>query len=71
MGLQEDEAFYQQLKPDLIPDMLGQFVLIANAELVEVFPTYQDAFDHAIAQGLTPGNFLIKEVTEDEPVETI
>lgn len=66
-----NEQIYQQAKPDLIPDFLGQFALIHNQELVEVYPEYQTAFDDAIKRGFVPGSFLIKEITEEEPIETI
>ena len=66
-----NEQVYQQAKVDLIPDFLGQFSLIHDQELVEVYPEYQTAFDDAIKRGFAPGSFLIKEITEVEPIETI
>lgn len=71
MSLEEDLAFYNQLKPDLIGRGLeGQFVLIKDAALVEVYSTYKEAYDAAVAQfGTAP--VLIKKVEIEESVETI
>ena len=66
-----NEQIYQEAKPDLLEDFLGQFALIHDQELVEVYPEYQTAFDDAIKRGFVPGSFLIKEITEVEPIETI
>lgn len=65
-----NEQFYQQIKPELL-EFLGQFALIHNQELVDVYPSYQAAFDGAIQKGLRAGTFLVKEIVEEEPVETI
>jgi hypothetical protein len=67
----KDEDLYRQIKPDLLSkDMEGKFVLIKDGELVEVYDSYQAAYDAAAKAGLKPP-FLIKEVTRTEHVETI
>lgn len=75
-GPDPNETFYQSIKKELIPDMIGQFVLVNEQQLVDVFPTYQEAFDAAIEKlgAPPPGTkapWLIKEVLEQEPIETI
>lgn len=69
--LAQDEQFYQQIKRELLADFTGQFALIYQQQLIDVFPEYQVAFDEAIRRGLPAGGFLIKEIAEQEPVETI
>jgi len=76
MSLDTDLAFYRQIKPDLLgSNTLGQFVLIKDGQLIDVFPNYQAAYNAAVAQFGAPGageyRFLIKQVLDPEPVETI
>lgn len=74
-GMSEDQAFYDQLKGELIPEFLNQYVLIQGGSLVGVFSTYQGALDEATAKfGAMGGGeylYLIKEVLAQEPVETL
>jgi len=71
MSMEADQSLYAQIKPDLIEKgMEGQFVLIKDAALVDVYPTYKDAYDSAVAQfGSAP--VLIKKVEAQDVVETI
>lgn len=76
MSLESDVAFYRQIKTDLLAsDTLNQFVLIKDGRLIDVYPSYQSAYDAAVAQFGAPGpgeyRFLIKQVLDPEPVETI
>lgn len=71
MSTEQDLAFYNQIKPDLLERGLeGQFVLIKDAALVDVYSTYQEAYDAATAQ-FGSAQITIKKVEIDEPVETI
>jgi len=62
--------FYFEIRPDLVASALGQWVLIQDRQLVGVYPTYEEALVDAMAQ-FDPGTFLIRQVLDPEPVETI
>ena len=69
--MQDDQAFYEQLKPDLLGKNLeGHFVLIKDAALVDVYPTYKDAYDAAVAQ-FGSASVLIKKIEIVDTVERI
>lgn len=71
MSQEEDLAFYNQIKPDLLEKNLeGNFVLIKDAALVDVYPTYKDAYDAAVAQ-FGSAAVTIKKVEIQDQVETI
>lgn len=72
MSLETDQAFYEKIKPDLLADaaMAGQFALIKDGELVDVYPTYQAAYDAGVAKFGTSQVF-IKEILVEDRVETI
>ena len=71
MSLETDQAFYEKIKPDLLANnMAGQFVLIKDGELVDVYPTYQAAYDAGVAKFGTSQVF-IKEILVEDRVETI
>lgn len=70
MALEDDLALYFEIRPDLIQTALNQFVLIHEQELVGVYPTFESALGDASAR-FDPGSFLIKQVLDPEPVETV
>lgn len=71
MSMQANLDLYNQIKADLLQkDMAGQFVLIHNGELVDVYPTYQEAFNAAVAKFGT-AQVLIQKVEAQDSVETI
>lgn len=71
MSLETDQAFYEKIKPDLLSNnMAGQFALIQNGELADVYPTYQAAYDAGVAKFGTSQVF-IKEILVEDRVETI
>ena len=75
-GQDENLQFYFSIRSELLPEMLGQWVLIADQNLVDVFPTQEQALTAAIRQfgAPQPGQaapYLIKEVQDPEPVEVI
>jgi len=71
MSQAEDLAFYNQIKPDLLEKNLqGYFVLIKDAALVDVYPTYKEAYDNAVAKFGT-AQVLIKEVKVQDEVEIV
>lgn len=66
----DDLALYREIKGDLLAkDMEGHFVLIKDGELIEVYPSYKEAYDEAVTQFKPP--FLIKEVEKEEVMETL
>jgi hypothetical protein len=69
--MENDLALYKEIKPDLLEKQLeGQFVLIRDGALVDVYPTYKEAYDAAVAQFGT-AQILIKKVEVQDTVETI
>lgn len=71
MSQAEDLAFYNQIKPDLIGKNLeGYFVLIKDAALVDVYPSYKEAYDTAVAKFGT-AQVTIKKVEVQDTVERI
>lgn len=71
MSLQADTEFYNQIKPDLLDkNLVGQFVLIKDAALVDVYSTYQEAYDAAVAK-FGSAQVLIKQVEVEDHVENI
>lgn len=71
MSQEEDRALYEQIKPDLIEKGFeGQFVLIVNVALVDVYSTYKEAYDAAVAKFGSVQPF-IRKVELQEPVEMV
>lgn len=70
MALEDDLALYFEIRSDLVQRALNQFVLIHNQELIGVYPTFDAALADASAR-FDPGSFLIKQVLDPEPVETV
>lgn len=70
MSLESDLEFYAQIKQDLLATAPDQWALIHNGELVEVYPTYEEAFAAATAQFGTD-QVLIKQIVAEEKVERI
>lgn len=70
MALEDDLALYFEIRPDLVVRALNQFVLIHEQELVGIYSTFEEALADASAR-FDPGTFLIKQVLDPEPVETV
>lgn len=67
-ALEQELAYFQAVKGDLLKHNKGQFALIKGSELLGTFTTAPEAFEAGVkALGNQP--FLIKQVVEDE--ETI
>lgn len=61
MSLESDQAFYEKIKPDLLAhNMAGQFALIKDGGLVDVYPTYKAAYDAGVAKfGTAQGKSVV------------
>ncbi len=68
MALEQELAYYNQRKPELLEHYLGQFALIKKRELLGTYTTLNEAFEAGI-QKLGNKAFLIKQVAETD--ETI
>jgi hypothetical protein len=69
MSVEADLAFYNQIKPDLLEKRLeGTFVLIKDGALVDVYPTYKEAYNAAVTQFGT-AQIFIKQVEAQDTVE--
>lgn len=66
MSMADDRELYNQIKPDLIEKQLeGQFVLIKDGALVDVYPTYKEAYEAAVAKFGTAQVFIQKIEAQD------
>ena len=65
-NLEEELAFYERSKAQLLEQHEGFFVLIRRSELAGVYPTAEAAYKDGLEQfGIEP--FLVKQVLEIEP----
>ena len=48
----------------------NSFVVIANERVVLSAPSFEEALDDAIKNGLEPGNFLVQQCTEGSEAYT-
>lgn len=65
-----DTKLYETIKPDLLSrGMEKKWVLIYNGQLVDVYDSYEKAFEASIAKFKESG--FIKQVFAKEPVEKI
>lgn len=67
MSLEQELKTYQKEKEKLLQESKGKFVLIKGGEIIGVYASQEDA----LAEGYKKfGNeeFLVKEITEVEPV---
>ncbi len=70
MALEQELAFYETIKEDLLRHHDGKFVLIVGNEQLGVFDNPDDAYNRGIElKGNVP--MLIKRVERNEPVEVI
>lgn len=68
MALEQERAFYQSKKADLLQHYRGQYTLIKGHEFIGAFTTVEEAFTEGVRRfGNQP--FLIQHVTEEEEVE--
>jgi len=70
MALESELEAYRRLRPELVATRLGQFVLVKGSKLVGAYPSYEAALRDA-TRLYGAGPFLIKQVLDPEPVETI
>ena len=69
MALEQELAYFEVQKPQLLEHHAGQFALIHGEQLLGTYTTFQEAFEAGVrALGTQP--FLVKQVTaEDRPVQ--
>lgn len=68
--LENELAFYETIKEELLRHHEGKFVLIIGNEQLGVFEESEDAYKHGIElRGNVP--MLIKRIQRTEPVELI
>lgn len=68
--LTREIARYEELKPSLLKEHEGEWVLIKGDELVGLFPTWEEAYDTGRTRfGNVP--ILVHEVAEFDMVHTI
>jgi len=69
--LAQELAYYDSHKLEWLNAHLGEFALVGSNTVAGFFPTYEAALEAGVkAFGLST-NFLIKQVSEQEPVFVI
>ncbi len=68
--LQEELAFFEEKKRELLGKHPGQFALIKGRTLVGVFPTREEAYKHGVEK-FGRESFLIKQILERETPEQV
>ncbi len=66
--LQEELAFFEEKKPELLKTHPGQFALIKGRVLIGIFPTREEAYTQG-ANKFGSEAFLIKQIVEKETPE--
>jgi len=68
--LQEELAFFAEIKEELLQTHRGQFALIKGRSLIGIYPTRLEAYTEGVKRYLA-GPFLMKQILDVEPVEQI
>jgi len=69
-SLQDELAFFESKKEQLLVASEGKFALIKQTELVGVYDSEQEAYSEGVSRfGNEP--FLIKHIVKDEPQQSI
>lgn len=68
--LQEELAFFNEKKQELLRSHSGQYALIKGRTLIGIYPTKIEAYTEGVKRFLT-APFLMKKIVEVEPVEQI
>lgn len=71
MAIEDDTAYYFQVRLELLARYLGRFVLIRDRRLVGAYGTYDEALADAVARFGPDYPGLIRQVLDPEPVERI
>lgn len=70
MALEQEMRLYFDIRPELVAEALGRWVLIKGPELVGVFGTQEEALAEAVDRFGTE-TVLIRQVLDPEPVERL
>lgn len=67
MALEKELALFAKMKPDLLKNHDGKFVLIRSEEFIGAYDSAENAYAEGVKRfGREP--FLVKKVTEQEEV---
>jgi hypothetical protein len=69
-ALQEELAFFEQNRPDLVKTHLGKFALVKGRVLIDTFTTFPEAYTKGV-ELFGPEPFLVKPILAEEPKQTI
>lgn len=68
--LEQELAFYEERRQELLAVSAGRFALIKGRELIGTFPTLQDAYRQAVDRfGNTP--ILIRQILPADPAQKL
>lgn len=70
MALEEELEYFKSIKNTSLAPYKGKFALIKGKKLIDAFTTSEEAYQAGVSRfGTEP--FLIKEVADEETVESI
>lgn len=65
--LVQEIQYYEEIKPSLLPEHKGRFVVIKGRAVLGIFATDDEGYEAGLAAfGYVP--MLVHEITEQEPV---
>jgi len=67
MALEKELALFAKMKPDLLKNYEGKFVLIRGEEFLGAFDSVENAYSEGVRRFGREG-FLVKKVTEQEEI---
>ena len=68
--LQEELAFFNEKKAELLQTHCGQFALIKGRALIGIYPTRLQAYTEGVKRFLT-APFLARQILDEYPIEEI
>lgn len=69
-AIQEELAFFEQKRAELVKTHLGKFALVKGNALIDTFTTFQEAYGKGVGL-FGPEPFLVKPILAEEPKHTI
>lgn len=67
MALEQELALYAKMKPDLLKNHEGKFVLIRGEEFIGAYDSAENAYSEGVKR-FGKEVFLVKKVTKEEEV---
>jgi hypothetical protein len=69
-AIQEELAFFAQKRAGLVKTHLGKFALVKGHALIDIFPTFPEAYGRGV-ELFGPEPFLVKLIVPEDPTLAI